>query len=371
MGVSVRRVASARDMRQFVRLPFRLYADDPLFVPPLLSERKRFFSRANPLFEFTEVEYFLACDEGGRLLGRVSAHVNRRHNDYWHERTGFFGFLESVPDLEVARALLSAAEDGLRQKGMTLIRGPFNFSTNEECGFLVKGFDTPPVIMMPHTKPYYPDLMSQLGYAKAKDLLAYSYNHKGYIPDYLRRFSERVAERTRVVVRPINLDRFEEDVRKAFSVYNQAWARNWGFIPMTEAEFTYMARELRPVVDTSLAHVAEIDGEPVGFALGLPDYNPIFKKMNGRLFPFGILHFLLGRRRINRLRVITMGVVPEHRKRGIDIFLIYRTFVDGLEKGYRWAEFSWVLEDNEIFTRAMERLGAEQYKTYRIYEKSL
>jgi GNAT superfamily N-acetyltransferase len=371
MGISVKKAVSRRDMRQFVRFPFSLYAGDPQFVPPLLSERKRFFSHANPLFEFTEVDYLLAHNNRGKLVGRITAHVNRRHNDYWHERTGFFGFLECVPDVEVARALLSSAEERLRQKGMTLIRGPFNFSTNEECGFLIKGFDTSPVIMMPHTKPYYPDFMSQLGYVKAKDLLAYSYSHKGYIPDYLQRFSERVAERSNVTVRPVSLDRFEEDVAKAFSVYNQAWARNWGFVPMTEAEFTYMAHELRPVVDTSLAHVAEIDGEPVGFALGLPDYNPIFRKMNGRLFPFGIFRFLLGRRHISRLRVITMGVVPEHRKRGIDIFLIYRTFVDGLEKGYRWAEFSWVLEDNEIFKRAMDRLGAEQYKTYRIYEKPI
>jgi GNAT superfamily N-acetyltransferase len=371
MGISVQEAVSSRDMRQFIRYPFSLYARDPCFVPHLLSERKRFFSHKNPLFEFTEVDYLLARNSEGKVVGRITAHINRRHNEYWHEKAGFFGFFESVPDLEVARALLAAAEGRLRRRGMTVIRGPFNLSTNEECGFLVKGFDMLPVVMMSYSKEYYPDFMAKLGYTKAKDLLAYSYGHKGYIPDYLRRFSERVVGRSTVTVRQIRMDRFEEDVRKAFSVYNQAWARNWGFIPMTEAEFTYMARELKPVVDTSIAQIAEIGGAPVGFLLGLPDYNPIFKKMNGRIFPFGIFHFLLGRRHISRLRVVTMGVVPEHRKRGIDSLLIYRTFVDGLEKGYRWAEFSWVLEDNEIFKRAMDRLGAEQYKTYRIYEKNL
>lgn len=371
MGISVREAVTRQDMRQFIKYPLLLYADDPYYVPHLLSERKRFFSRKNPLFEFTEAEYFLAHNSEGEVVGRISAHINHRHNEYWHEKPGFFGFFESVPDLEVARALLAAAESRLKRKGMTVVRGPFNFSTNEECGFLVKGFEALPTVMMPYTKEYYPDFMTRLGYGKAKDLLAYSYAYKGYIPDYLRRFSERVAERCNVTVRQVRMGRFEEDVRKAFSVYNRAWARNWGFIPMTEAEFAYLAHELKPIVDTSAAQIAEMGGEPVGFLLALPDCNPIFKKMKGRLFPFGIFHFLLGRRHISRLRVVTMGVVPEHRKRGVDILLIYRTFVDGLEKGYRWAEFSWVLEDNEMFKRAMDRLGAEQYKTYRIYEKKL
>jgi GNAT superfamily N-acetyltransferase len=371
MGISVEEARTRREMRQFIRYPLALYAGDPCFVPHLLSERERFFSRKNPLFEFTDVSYFLARDSGGRTVGRITAHVNRNHNDYWQERTGFFGFFECVQDPEVARALLTAAEDCLRAKGMNLVRGPFNFSTNEECGFLVEGFEQLPVLMMPYTKRYYLDFMAALGYAKAKDLFAYSYGYEGAVPDYLERFCARVAERTDARIRPVRMDRFEEDVRRAFTVYNRAWSRNWGFVPMTEAEFRYMAHELRAIVDPAVALIAEIGGEPVGFSLGLPDYNPIFRKMKGHLLPFGIFRFLLGRRHITALRVVTMGVVSEHRKRGIDMLLIHRTFVDGLKRGYRWGEFSWVLEDNGMMKRAMDRMGAVHYKTYRIYEKTL
>lgn len=371
MGVSVVEATSRRDMRQFITLPLSLYADDARFVPHLLSERKRFFSLRNPIFEFTEVRYLLARDDRGGTVGRATAHVNRNHNEFWHETTGFFGFFESVHDLEVARALFAAAENWLREKGMDRIRGPFNFSTNEECGFLFDGFDRPPVLMMPYTKRYYLDFMAALGYVKAKDLLAYAYGYEGEIPARLTQFCQRIADRTNVTIRPLRMDRFEEDVCKAFSVYNKAWARNWGFVPMTVAEFAYLARELRPIVDPAIALIAEMDGEPVGFSLGLPDYNPVLRKMRGRLLPFGIFHFLIGRRRIRSVRVLTLGVVSEHRRRGIDILLIYRTFADGVKKGYSWGEFSWVLEDNELLKRVLERMGAVAYKTYRIYEKTL
>ena len=371
MGIAVEQVASGAGLRQFIRFPLALYAGDPCYVPHLLSERKRFFSPANPLFEFTEVGYLLARDEAGEVVGRVTAHINRRHNEFWGERTGFFGFFESVQRLEVAQALLTAAEHWLKERGMGLVRGPLNFSTNEECGFLVEGFDKLPVFMMPYTKPYYLDFMGQLGYAKAKDLLAYSYAHTGEIPRRLSEFAERAARRAEATVRTMRMEAFEDEVRTAFSIYNQAWAQNWGFVPMTEAEFAYMARELRPVVDPSIALFAEVAGEPVGFSLGIPDYNPILKRMNGRLFPVGFLLFLLGRHRIRAIRVLTLGVLKEHRKRGLDALLIYWTFANGLAKGYRWGEFSWVLEDNVLLRRALERFGAVPYKTYRIFEKAL
>ncbi|MHC4479357.1 MAG: N-acetyltransferase [Planctomycetota bacterium] len=371
MGIVVQQVSSRRDMRRFIRFPLRLYAGDPLFVPHLISERRRFFSRRNPIFESTDVSYFLACDGAGSVVGRVTAHVNHRHNEYVGERAGFFGFLESVEDLSVAEALMGAVENRLRRRGMRAVRGPFNFSTNEECGLLARGFDLPPVIMMPYTKRYYLDFMSRLGYAKARDLLAYYYDSGGSIPGYMSRFSRRAESRSGVNVRRVDMRNFEADVRAAFSVYNSAWADNWGFVPMTDAQFRYLARELRPIIDPALALIAEVDGRPVGFSLGLPDYNPVLRRMKGRLFPLGIVHFLLGRRRIDAARIITLGVVPEHRKKGIEILLTHRTFQNGLARGYWRGEFSWVLEENVLLRRMLERFGAEHRKTYRIFEKGL
>ena len=371
MGIEVREVSSPRQLRQFIKYPIRLYAGDRHFVPHLLFERKRFFGAKNPVFDFTDVRYFLAYDPGGRIVGRVSAHVNRRANEFHGEQAGCFGFFECVEHPEAAGALLRTAEEWSRGRGMSVIRGPLNFSTNEECGFLVDGFDEPPVLMMPYTKPYYVRLMDECGYRKARDLLAYDYHYPGRIPEHMSRFCERVAGRYRVRVRALDVAHFAEDVRRAFSVYNRAWAKNWGFVPMSEAQFDHMAREMKGVLDPDLAIIAEIDGEPIGFSLSLPNYNVLFKRMKGRLFPFGLFIFLLGRRRLTHLRTLTMGVVPEHRKRGIEMLLIYHTFKNGLPKGYRRAELSWVLEDNVLFRRTAERMGAVPYKTYRIYEKNL
>jgi GNAT superfamily N-acetyltransferase len=371
MGIAVTEVTGRADMRRFIRYPLSLYAGDPFFVPHLLSERKPFFSPSNPLFEFTEACYLLARDDAGHIVGRTTAHVNRRHNEFWKDRTGFFGFFECVDDPAVARALLGRAEQWLRQRDIEAVRGPLNFSTNEECGFVVNGFDRMPAFMMPYTKPYYPALVAECGYAGAKDLIAYEYRRQGDIPERVARHADRAAERAGAVVRPIDVRNFEADVRAAFGVYNDAWARNWGFVPMTEAQFAHMARELRPIVEPSLALIAEVDGRPIGFSLALPDYNPLLKKMNGRLLPLGIFRFLLGRRRIHRVRVLTMGVVPEHRRRGIEMALIYHTFKNGYERGFDEGEFSWILEDNVLMRRALERFGATATKTYRIFEKPL
>jgi GNAT superfamily N-acetyltransferase len=276
-----------------------------------------------------------------------------------------------VEDLETARALLQTAEAWLRERGMAVIRGPFNFSTNEECGFLARGFDSPPVFMMPYTKPYYLDFMAAADYRPARDLLAYYYEDTGEIPPHLVRFAERAGERTGIVVRKLDLKHFDEEVERVFEVYNRAWEKNWGFIPMIQEEFKFAAKSFRQVIDPALALVAEKDGRAVGFSLGLPDYNVVFKKMKGRLLPFGFLYFLLGRRSIHRVRVITLGVIEEYRNRGVETLLIYHTFRNGLPKGYTSCEMSWVLEDNVLARRMFERMGAVPYKTYRIYEKTL
>ena len=362
---------SNRDLDAFIRFPLRLYHQDPFFVPPLLYERKKFFKPSNPIFQFTEVTYFLARGENGEIKGRATAHINHRHNEHAGEKTGFFGFFESVDDQAVASALMTAAEDTLRDRGMKMIRGPFNFSTNEECGFLVDGFDRSPSFMMPYTKPYYPDLITRLGYSKAKDLLAYEYEYQGNIPDHLVRFSQRIRERRQITVRSIDMKRFLEDVETIFTIYNAAWSRNWGFVPVTEEEFCATAKDLKPIVDPSIVLIAEKEGQPVAFSVTLPDYNVLLKKMHGRLLPFGFLRFLFGRKSIKRVRTLLLGVVAEHRLTGIDVMLIYETFERGLSRGYRAGEMSWILEENVLMRRPMERMGAAIGKVYRIYEKAL
>ncbi len=362
---------SGRDLDAFIRFPLRLYRQAPFFVPHLLYERKKFFRPSNPIFQFTDVTYFLARGENGQVVGRATAHINHRHNEHAGEKAGFFGFFECVDDQAVASALMTAAEDALRDRGMKVIRGPFNFSTNEECGFLVQGFDRLPAMMMPYTKPYYPDFMTRLGYSRAKDLLAYEYAYQGSIPDYLVRLRRRIRERKQIVIRSINMRRFEEDLAEIFRIYNAAWSKNWGFIPVTEDEFRYTARELKPIVDPSVVLIAEKEGQPVAFSVSLPDYNLLLKKMHGRLFPFGFLHLLFGRKTIGRVRTLLLGVAAEYRLSGIEVLLIHETFEKGLSRGYRTGEMSWILEDNVLMRRPLERMGAQIGKVYRIYEKAL
>ena len=371
MYLTVKPVSSHRELKEFIRFPLDLYRGDPCFVPHLIWERQKFFSSANPLFDYTEVTYFLARDGQGKMIGRITAHVNHRHNEFANEQAGFFGFFECIEEPSVAEALMAAAEDCLRQKGMSVCRGPFNFSTNEECGFLVEGFGRPPVFMMTYTKPYYLDFMSLAGYSPARDLYAYEYNYQGSIPEYLVRLSRRVQKRNQITVRPLNMRRFEEDVASAFRIYNAAWEQNWGFVPVTEAEFRFAAKELKPIVDPSVALIAEKDGEPVAFSISLPDYNILLKKMAGKLFPFGFLYFLFGRRSIHRLRVMLLGVLREYRRSGIDVLLYHDTFKNGTDRGYYSCEMSWILEDNLLMRRAMERMGASISKVYRIFEKAL
>jgi GNAT superfamily N-acetyltransferase len=371
MSYTVRQVVTESDLKTFIHYPLNLYRDVPLFVPHLLKERKKFFSRSNPIFKFTDVAYFIAHDARGKTAGRVTAHINHRANQTTRGKTGYFGFFECTDDIEAASRLMQAAEEWLRSRGMSVIQGPFNFSTNDECGFLAQGFDRPPVIMMPYTQPYYLDFMDHLGYVPAKDLLTYEYIHGGFIPEYLVHYSHRVQQRNQVNIRALDMRRFEEEVAAAFQIYNSAWEENWGFVSMTEAEFDYAAHEFKPIIEPSLVLVAEKEGRMVGLSLSLPDYNVVLRKMKGRLFPSGFLHFLFGRRSIRHIRVILLGVLREYRRSGIDLLLIENTFRNAMAKGYLSGDLSWILEDNLMMRRALDRMGATVSKIHRIYEKKL
>jgi GNAT superfamily N-acetyltransferase len=364
-------VHSRKDLRDFLRFPWKVQAHDPAWVPPLLIDQKSRFSPKYPFYEHGEVESYLARASDGEPLGRVSAVVNRLHNDYHKDKVGFFGFFECVNDPDVARALLDHAGVFLRERGFTSVRGPMNFSVNEEAGMLIEGFDTPPAIMMTHNPPYYNDLMEACGYVKAKDLLAYEM-FEGDLTERVVRIGQKLEDRLKLRIREFDPKDFWGEVAKVLDIYNEAWGDNWGFVPMTDRELRLMAQTLKLVYEPRMILFAENEqGKAVGFSLALPDIHYIFKKMNGRLLPTGIFKLLFGLRSIHRARVLLMGVRPEYRGHGIDTVFYYRTYKVGTALGYSWGEFSWILEDNKMMNAALVTMGSKPYKKWRIWEKLL
>lgn len=363
-------VRTRAERRRFVRLPGSLYRGDPNWVPPLEIERMAFLDRArNPFFRHSEAALFLALD-GGRPVGRIAAIENRRHLETHRDGAGFFGFFESVDDPAVARALVERAAGWARARGLARLRGPASFTINDEYGLLVEGFDRPPVLLMSYNPPYYPRLLEACGFAKAQDLFAYRMGVPERTPARVAAVAAAVAERG-IAVRPLDFARFDEEVERVHRLHSQAWSQNWGAVPLTVEEMRALARELKPLADRELVFLAEERGEPVGVAVTVPDVNQALARIGGRLLPFGWLRFLLARRRIDAVRVLILGVLPDRRYRGVDAALYARTIEAARRRGYRWGELSWVLESNGPMNRAAERLGAERYKTYRIYDLEL
>ncbi|HEY7511760.1 MAG TPA: N-acetyltransferase [Vicinamibacteria bacterium] len=369
-GPQASAVRGRRDLAAFVAFPYELHRRDPLFSPPLRRDVRAMLSREkNPFFERAEAEYFLAR-RGSAVVGRVAAIHNRAHNDFHGDRTGFFGFFECADDLEAARALLDAAAGWLRGRGLDRLRGPASFSTNDEAGLLVDGFATPPVLLMPHNPPYYVGLVEACGLAKAKDLLAYQSTHDR-LPARLVEGTNLLRERYGVSTRPLDMRRFDEELEVVKRVYNQAWERNWGFVPMRGREIDHLAARLKPIVVPELVAFAERQGEVVGFAAALPDLNVALRaNRSGRLFP-GLLKVLWAARRVDRLRVLMLGAMPAWRRRGVDGLLFRHIWEQGVARGYRWAEAGWILEDNQVMRNGLERMGFEVYKTYRLYDRPL
>ena len=364
-------VNSPAQLRRFIKFPWKVYADDPLWVPPLIGQQKAYFNpKKNPFYDHARVQLFLAW-RGDQVLGRIAAVVNQADNEFHGEKTGFFGFFDCLPDYEIARRLLDAARFWLQDQGMETMRGPANFSSNDEWGMLVDSFDLSPVLMMTYNPDYYPRLVERYGLTKARDLYAYRMITKDGISDRLRRLSEKIQQREGLTVRPIDMKDFDNELKRIKAVYNDAWSRNWGFVPMTEAEFDHLAKQLKPLIVPELVLMAEVNGKPAGFSLTLPDYNQALKHVNGRLFPFGLLKLWWLSRKIDCSRTLVMGVIKEYQKRGIDAVFYIRSYDAGLVKGIKWGELSWILEDNEMMKRAMELMGGKVYKTYRIYEMKI
>jgi len=344
-------------------------------VPPLLRLQAELFSpKKNAFYRHADVQLFLAHKDG-RPAGRISAHIDREHNRYWNECTGFFGFFECEDDPGVAAALLSTAEEWARQRGMDGIRGPMNFSTNGEVGFLVEGHDSPPMVMMPYTHAYYPGLVEGAGYTKAKDLLAWRWQQQP-VPEGPARMVKELRTRPEISLRRPNMKRFGEEVRTILDLYNDAWSENWGFVPATDAEAEDMVRDLKFLVDPEIVPFVEVNGVPAGVGLAVPNLNEAIYDLNGRLFPFGWVKLLwrLKVRHVKSGRLVLLGIKKEFRTRqyaGLAYLICDEFYHSAVFRSLEWAEFSWTLEDNGLVNSLIRKVGAEHYKTYRIYEKAL
>jgi GNAT superfamily N-acetyltransferase len=362
----------SRATKAFITFPWRVYAGDVRWIPPLIMERQELLNpRKNPFFQHAEVQLFLAR-QGQDIVGRVAAVVNHAHNHYHNEQAGFFGLFECLPQAEIATALLEAATSWVRKRGATFLRGPVNLSTNElDCGLLVEGFDLPPVFQSSYNPPYYATYIEANTFRPCKDLLAFIRSMDSPLPTALQETMIRLQARSKVTIRQINMRDFMAEVTRITAVYNDAWSANWGFVPITEAEAQHMAKGLRLAVIPNLTLLAEMHGEPVGCLVAIPDLNQVLRHLHGHLTPWGLLRLLYCRHRISTVRVAMMGIKKRYRRLGIDLLLLAHAWEQGLKYGVKSGELAWILEENRLMVQALETMGARPYKRYRLYQKDL
>ena len=362
------------DVRRFIRVPWSIYANDPLWVPPLVLERQQHLSPRNPYFQHARLKAWVAV-RNGEAVGRISTQIDALHQARYGDTTGFFGLLEAIDDEAVFAALVDTAANWLREQGMIRIRGPFSLSINDECGLLVEGFETPPYIMMSHAPPYYASRLEQLGFEKAKDLLAYVIHPTYETPKVVKNLMSRANKRIRV--RPMERSRFQEELRTLQNIFEDAWSENWGFIPFTAEEFAEVGRNLKLLVHEELVQIAEVDGVPAAMMVTFPNVNEAIQDLNGSLFPLGWLK-LLWRLKVTGVktgRIALMGVRKQYQNSllgsALAFSVIEATRPPVIRRGIREVEMSWILEDNNGMRRILETIGARVSKRYRIYEKSV
>lgn len=362
------------DIDDFIKVPFGIYKDNPYWVPMLISESRKFFDRdSNPFFLHSEAKFFVAKKDG-KPIARIAGIHNTRHNEFNNENIGFFGFFECPDDQTLANDLFDAAAAYLKSKNLDAIRGPANYSSNDDWGMLTNAFDSMPVFQMPYNPEYYLKLAEGYGFEKIKDLLAYYLDDSNNLPDKFRRVASRIKAKHNIEVRKINMSDFDNELLIVREVYNKAWSQNWGFVPMTEEEILHTADDFKKIVDPNVVLFGFVGGKPAAFSLALPDINPVFRKMNGRLLPFGVFKFLWHtkiKRSATGIRLMALGVVPEYQKLGIDAVFYVDSYDFGTAVGYKWVEMSWILEDNAMMTRAAAMMGGTPYKRYRLFEKKL
>lgn len=378
--VTISQVTSQEERKAFLRFPWTVYQDDPYWVPPIFSERLDFTNPdKNPFYNHADVALFTAR-RGEDMVGTIAAFSNHRHNEYQGENIGFFGFFEVLQDPEAAQALLTTAENWAREQSHTALRGPAQFDTNDECGLLVEGFDDSPRILMTYNPRYYMDYLEDNGYQKARDLWAYKLATQKFVDNIgerLDRITNKILARRNITVRNLDMRNFESEVELVKDLYNSAWSKNWGFVPMDDAEFDHLAEQLRQIIDPDLVFVAIKEGKPVGFSLSLLDLNqplrlayptpdtPEWWVMAKLVWNWKVMG------RVDWVRVFALGVIDEFRSLGIDAIFYYKTAKAAMQKGVKFGEMSWVLEDNAEMNKPIQAMGGEVYKTYRFYEKSL
>lgn len=369
-SLSIDPVATGADRKQFLNLPWQLYQGDPYWVPPLRQQQWELLNyQHHPFYDQAKIATFLARRDG-RPVGRIAAIVNQDHLDRYDERVGFFGFFESIDDQEVASGLFEAARKWLAEQDLQLMRGPVNPSLNYDCGLLVEGFDSSPFFMMTYNRPYYERLILDAGFAQKKELYAY-WGHVDMLQGLDTKLAFVVEESTRrfdLRLRRLDKSRFNQEVRMFLDIYNQSLGGTWGFAPLSSAEIDHMAAGLQHLIVPELTTIAEVDGRPIGAVFGLLDYNPRIKQIDGRLFPFGFMRLLWNKRKIQNARLLSTNVLPEYQRWGVGLVVLHRLIPDILAWGIKEVEFSWVLEDNHLSRKTLERGGAIRTKTYRIYD---
>ena len=378
--LQISKVLNNNDLMDFIHFPWEVYRDNPYWVPPLISERRDFLDpEHNPFFQHARAEYFLA-HRGSKVVGTISAFTNDLYNEFQGVNIGFFGFFEVLDDADAATALLSTAEDWAREAGHESILGPAQFSTNDEVGMLIDGFDDTPRILMTYNPPRYPGFLDAAGYQKAMDLWAYTMHMENFmqnIPPKLLRVAENVQKRRDLRVRTIDMKDFDQEVERFKHVYNSSWERNWGFVPFTDPEINRFAEQLKQILDPDVVILVEHEGEVVGFSLSLPDLNQPLREAYPRpgtsetLTTLKLLWHWKVRRKADWLRGVAMGVLPEFRGLGVDALMYLETAKTAAHKEFRWVEMSWILENNDMMNRLIRLFGGELYTTYRMYEKRL
>lgn len=370
-GVTV--VSSKEEKKRFANFIYPFYEGEEHWVPPLRMDQKKLIDTdKNPFYQNAEIELFLA-EKDGKEVGRIAAIVDHRYNKYHGTKTGHFGFFECIEDQHTANLLFRIASDWLRDKGMKDVLGPANPGMMDVIGVLIEGFDKDPYILMPYNFPYYDRLIKGAGFEKAMDMYAYIVDTETVAVDRMNRAMDIVKRRIPdLEIRPVNLKEMSSEIKIIQEIFNATWKNNWGFIPLSEDEFTALGNDLKLIIDTDYAHIAEVNGEPVAFSVGLPNINEILKDMNGKLFPFGIFKLLWGKNKLKGLRTALMGVLPEWQGKGIDALLHQRSIQNGLEtQGKTVSELSWILESNTEMIRVAEKIGGSLDKTYRMYSKKL
>ena len=373
--IEISEVNSRLERNAFIKFQWQIYSNDPAWVPPLIIERKTFLDRKrHPFYRHGDAALFLAR-KNGKIVGRIMASDDPNYNSLHQSNVGCFGLFESIDDHDVAAALFNAAASWLRTKGRTEMMGPIDYSTNYVCGLLIDGFQFAPTILTAHNPPYYRHLIESRGFTKAKDWYAWWFADPAKAVAHLRQLATRFNARCPAVIRPANLRDLRDESRRLREIYNQAWEKNWGFVPFTEAEIEFMTKELKPLLVPEFAWIAEIGDEPVGFTLCLPDINVVLRDLDGRLtrfgLPIGLIKLLSYKKRIRKGRLIALGVIEKYRRAGIAEMLVLRVMEETMTKRGITGELSMTLEDNFMINRFLEAIGAHRYKTYRIYSKSI